>query len=131
MYPIDLLPNFGVDGGPDPQAGIGPIKTPAGPYWAVRGTFNPATKYPFTTRCSFKPPLGNKEGDVAYQLDPTWILVGETYLQDQSGNTCRGNVSADSGVDIGGRLDVPGIGVPEIDKIYKAMAKLLSELIVE
>ena len=68
---------------------------------------------------------------MAYQLDPTWILVGETYLQDQSGNTCRGNVSADSGVDIGGRLDVPGIGVPEIDKIYKAMAKLLSELIVE
>lgn len=131
LYPIDLLPNFGVKDGPDPKAGIGPIKTPAGPYWAVRGTLNPATKFPFTTRCSIKPPLGNKEGDVAYQLDPKWILMGETYLQDQNGNTCRGIVSADNGVDIGGRLDVPGKAVPEIDKVYKAASKLLSELIVE
>ena len=130
LYPIDLLPNFRLEE-PDPNAGIGPIKTLAGPFWAVRGTLNPATKFPYTTRCSIKPPLGNKPGDVAYQLDPKWILVGETYLQDQNGNTCRGVVVADNGADIGGRLDVPGIAVPEIDKVYRAASKLLSELIVE
>ena len=89
------------------------------------------TKRPFVAFCSIKPPAGNKESDVAYQRDPKWLIQGETYLKDQNGNTCRGSVGADSGVDIGGRLDVPGNAVPEIDKVYKAAANLLSNLIVE
>jgi hypothetical protein len=131
LYPLDLLPNWAVDGGPDPQAGIGPIKSKPTAYWAVRGVLDPRTKRPYTTFCSIKPPAGNKESDVAYQLNPKWLLQGETYIEDQNGNTCRGGVSADNGAYIDARLDVPGKAVPEIDKVYKAAANLLSKLIVE
>jgi hypothetical protein len=131
LYPLDLLPNFAIDGAPDPQAGAGPIKSKPTVYWAVQGLVHPRTKRPYVTFCSIKPPAGNKESDVAYQRDPKWLIQGETYLKDQNGNTCRGGVSADNGGYAGGMIDVPGKAVPEIDKVYKAAANLLSKLIVE
>jgi hypothetical protein len=130
LYPLDLLPNWQIKGVPDPQAGVGQLKISPS-RWAIRGVLHPKTKRPYTTYCSIKPPPGNKESDVAYQRDPQWLTQGETYLKDQNGNTCRGSVSADNGIAIGAMLDVPGKAVPEIDKVYKAAANLLSKLIVE
>jgi hypothetical protein len=134
LYPLDLLPNWAVDGGPDPQAGIGPIKSRPTTYWAVRGVLNPRTKRPYTTFCSMNSPPGwdgkDHRPEATKELDPVW-LVQATSPKDQNGNTCRGGVSADNGAYIGAMIDVPGKAVPEIDKVYKAAAKLLSELIVE
>jgi hypothetical protein len=134
LYPLDLLPNWGLKGSPDPQAGVGPIKSKPSPYWAVRGVLSPHTKRPYTTFCSMNPPpeWDGKDfrEEVMKTLDPIW-LVQATSPKGQNGNTCRGSVAADNGAAIGARLDVPGNAVPEIDKVYKASAKLLSELIVE
>ena len=134
LYPLDLLPNWAVDGGPDPQAGIGPIKSKPTTYWAVRGVLDPRTKRPYTTFCSMNsPPEWDGKDfrpEVTKELDPIW-LVQATIFKTRNGNTCRGSVSADNGIAIGAMLDVPGNAVPEIDKVYKASANLLSKLIVE
>jgi hypothetical protein len=130
LYPIDLLPNFGLDK-PDPQAGIGPISPTSFAYWAVRGTKQPDTKQPYTTFCSIRPPPNSLENDVTYQRDVKWLIQGETYLKESIGNTCRGHVSADNGKRMGAMIDVPGMAVKDIDKIYQAASKYLSDLTVE
>jgi hypothetical protein len=134
LYPIDLLPNWAVKDGPDPQAGIGPIKSMPTTYWAVRGVLSPKTKRPYTTFCDMNSPPDwdgkDHRPEATKALDPIW-LIQATAPKTQNGNTCRGSVSADNGAAIGARLDVPGNAIPEIDKVYKAAAKLLSELIVE
>lgn len=134
LYPLDLLPNFGLKGSPDPQAGIGPIKSLPSPYWAVRGVNSPHTKRPYTTFCSMNPPFEWDGKDFREEVmktrDPAWLIQATSPVA-QNGNTCRGSVAADNGAAIGARLDVPGKAVPEIDKVYKASANLLSKLIVE
>lgn len=134
LYPLDLLPNWAVKGGPDPQAGIGTLKhSPA--VWAVRGTVGPYDGKPFTTTCSMKSPPDwdgkDYRPEVTKELDPKWLIQAETYMQNLSFNTCRGGVSADNGKGIGGMIDVAGAAVPDIDKIYKLVSKWLSELVVE
>lgn len=128
-YPIDLLPNFGLDQ-PDPSAGVGPILSKPTVYWAVRGTKRPDTRMPFTTFCSIRPPPGNAQNDVAYQTNAIWLVQGETYSQHNTGNTCRGGVSA-SNDKLGAMIDVPGAVLPDIDKIYQAVSLKLTELTVE
>lgn len=130
LYPIDLLPNFGLDM-PDQNAGVGPIKSKPTAYWAIRGSKNPLTKQPYVTFCSISPPPNNPENDVAYQRDVKWLVQGKTYLKESIGNTCRGGVSADNEKPIGARIDVPGAGVADIDKIYQAVSKYLSDLTVD
>jgi hypothetical protein len=133
-YPLNLLPNMGVEGGPDPQAGIGTLKhSPA--IWAVRGTVDPYNGKPFTTGCSMKPPPDwdgkDHRPEATKALDPQWLIQAETYIKDLSFNTCRGGVSADNGKGIDGMIDVAGAAVPDIDKIYKLVSKWLSDLVVE
>lgn len=134
LYPLDLLPNFAIDGAPDPQAGVGPIKSKPTVYWAVQGLVHPRTKRPYVTFCSMNPPPTWDGKDFREEVmktrDPVW-LVQATTSNAQNGNTCRGGVSADNGGYAGGMIDVPGKAVPEIDKVYKAAANLLSKLIVE
>ena len=135
LYPLDLLPNFGIDGGPDPQAGIGPIKSKPTTYWGVRGSYDFKTKRQNTTFCSMhRPP--NWDGkdhspQATKELDPAWLIQAPTSIDHTIGNTCRGSVGADSGAEIGAMIDVPGKAVPEIDKVYKAAAQYLSNLVVE
>lgn len=130
LYPIDLLPSFRL-GKPDPQAGIDPIKDLDQVYWAIRGTKSPTTGRPSVTRCDIQPPPRNPAKDVSYQGNPVWLIQGETYTQYSIGNTCRGGVSADNGKPLGARVDVPGMAVKDIDKIYRAVARHLSDLTVE
>ena len=129
-YPIDLLPNFGLDA-PDPNAGVGPVKSKPKAYWAVRGTKDPMDGKPYTTFCSIKPPPSSPENDHSYDRNVAWLVQGETYLKEYIGNTCRGGVGADNGKPIGGRIDVPGVAVADIDKIYQAVSKYLSDLTVD
>lgn len=128
-YPIDLLPNFGLDQ-PDPNAGVGPILSKPTVYWAVRGTKSWRDGLPFTTFCGIHPPPGNAENDVAYQRDPKWLVQGQTSIEKVVGNTCRGGVSATNGK-LGAMIDVPGAALPDIDKIYQAVSLKLTELTVE
>lgn len=128
-YPIDLLPNFGLDR-PDPNAGVGKIQSRPSVYWAVRGTKRPDTGMPFTTFCSIRPPPNNAQNDVAYQTDARWLVQGETYSQDTIGNTCRGGVSATNNK-LGATIDVPGAALRDIDKIYQAVSLKLTELTVQ
>lgn len=130
LYPIDLLPNFRLDK-PNSQAGIGPIKDLDSVVWAVHGSKSPRTGRPSVTRCEIQPPPGNHEKDVSYQGSPTWLIQGETYTKYSIGNTCRGGVSADNGKPLSARVDVPGMAVKDIDKIYRAVAQHLSDLTVE
>lgn len=134
LYPLDLLPNFGLDA-PDPNAGIGPIKTKPTVYWAVRGTKNAASGFPNTTFCSMKSPPERYKNDYSLEAtkarDIAWLIQAKTYEEDMVGNTCRGYVSADNGKSIAAMVDVPGVLVKDIDKIYKALARHLSELTVE
>lgn len=133
LYPLDLLPNWAVDGGPDPQAGVGIIKR-SPPTWAVRGTVNPNGKKPFTTQCSMKPPPEWDGKDyrpaATKELDPAWLIQAAT-SKSLNFNTCRGGVSADNGAFIGATIDVPGAAVPDIDKIYKLVGQWLAQIIVE
>ena len=135
LYPLDLLPNFGIDGGPDPQAGIGPIKSKPTTYWGVRGSYSPRTKRQNTTFCSMHSPPNWDGKDHSPQatkaLDPVWLVQAPTSIDHAFGNTCRGSVGADSGAEFGAMIDVPGKAVPEIDKVYKAAAQYLSNLVVE
>lgn len=130
LYPIDLLPNFRLNQ-PDPKAGIGPIKDLDGVYWAIRGTKSPITGRPYMTRCDIQPPRNNPAKDISYQGNPAWLMQGETYTNYSVGNTCRGGVSASNGKPLGARVDVPGMAVKDIDKIYRAVAQHLSDLTVE
>jgi hypothetical protein len=126
-YPIDLLPNFGLDQ-PDPQAGIGPVGSA---YWAVRGTKHPKTGQPFVNNyCSMKPPPGWDRMDHAFEHDVMYLVQAETYAR-RVGNTCRGAVHADNGRPLGARVDVPGAALADIDKIYRAISKRLSIYTVE
>jgi hypothetical protein len=127
LYPIDLLPNWGRRDGPDPQAGTAPIQEIA--YWAVRGVLDVRGR-PFTTSCAIRPPPGNPLNDFRYQRDPVWLVQGET-VPGVHGNTCRGGVRASNGTSAGAWIDVPGDGLPDIDKIYKYASEWLSTLIVE
>lgn len=130
LYPIDLLPNFRLKQ-PDPQAGSGAIKDLDGVYWAIRGTKAPITGRPYMTRCDIKPPPANPAKDVSYQGNPAWLIQGETYTNISVGNTCRGGLSASNGKRLGAYVDVPGMAVKDIDKIYRAVAQHLSDLTVE
>jgi hypothetical protein len=134
LYPLDLLPNWGLKDGPDPQAGIGQLKN-SPPTWAVRGTLYKPTGRPELTRCSMNSPPGwdgkDHKPEVTKELDPVWLLQATTPT-GEIGNTCRGYLGDDkTGYLIGAMIDVPGNAVPDIDKIYKTAAHLLSELIVE
>lgn len=130
QYPIDLLPNFGLDV-PNPNAGISPVKSKPTTYWAVRGSREFATGRPFVTFCSIKPPAGAAVGDVSYERDIAWLIQGETSTNLYIGNSCRGGISADNGKPIVARIDVPGMALADIDKIYKAASKRLSDMTVE
>lgn len=134
LYPIDLLPNFGLDFA-DPEAGIGQVKSRPSPYWAVRGTARRDGGNPYTTFCSMKSPSEwdgkDYSAGATKELDISWLIEARTYDETTVGNTCRGNVSADNGKSIGGMLDVPGAALKDIDKIYKAVANYLSEMTVE
>ncbi|MBF9266055.1 hypothetical protein [Paracidovorax cattleyae] len=133
MYPIDLLPNFGLKE-PGPEAGKGSVKS-SPPYWAVRGTHRPGTGWPFTTFCSMRSPDGwdgkDYSPEATKEQDPEWLVRARTFENITVGNTCRGKVSADNGKSIGAMVDVPGAAVKDIDKIYKAVAAYLSEMTVE
>lgn len=128
-YPIDLLPNFGLDQ-PDPNAGVGPILSKPTVYWAVRGTKRPDTGMPHSTFCGIRQPPGNAENDVAYQRDPKWLVQGETHSHYTVGNTCRGGVSSTNGK-VNAMIDVPGAALPDIDKIYQAVSLKLTEVTVD
>ena len=130
LYPIDLLPNFGLEK-PSPQANIDPIKDLDQVYWAIRGSKSLRTGEPYTTRCDIQPPPGNPAKDVSYQGNPAWLIQGETYTKYSIGNTCRGGVNAGNGKRLGAYVDVPGMAVKDIDKIYRAVAQHLSDLTVE
>lgn len=135
MYPIDLLPNFGLKE-PDLEAGKGSVKS-SPPYWAVRGTHRSGsgTGWPFTTFCSMRSPDGwdgkDHSPEATKEQDPKWLVRARTFENTTVGNTCRGKVSADNGKSIGAMVDVPGAAVKDIDKIYKAVAAYLSEMTVE
>jgi hypothetical protein len=130
LYPIDLLPNFGLEK-PNLQPNIEPIKNLDQVYWAVRGSKSPRTGRPSVTRCDIQPPPGNPAKDVSYQGNPAWLIQGESYTKYSIGNTCRGGVNADNGKRLGAYVDVPGMVVKDIDKVYRAVAQHLSDLTVE
>jgi len=132
-YPIDLLPNFGLDV-PDPQAGVGPVKSKPTVYWAVRGSQGPNTP-PYTTFCSMKSPPDwdgkNYSPEATKEKDVSWLIQAETSETHTIGNTCRGYVSAGNGKPVSAMIDVPGSALKDIDKIYKAASQKLSELTVD
>ncbi|GKT21583.1 hypothetical protein [Acidovorax sp. SUPP3334] len=134
IYPIDLLPNFGLDVA-DPEAGVGSIKSRPSPYWAVRGTARIDGGSPYTTFCSMKSPPGwdgkNYSPEATKERDVAWLIQAKTYEESILGNTCRGSVSADNGKRVGAMIDVPGAALKDIDKIYKAVAAYLSEMTAE
>lgn len=134
IYPIDLLPNFGLKE-PDPEAGKMAIRSSPSPYWAVRGTSRPGTGRPFTTFCSMRSPdeWDGKDysSEATKERDPVWLVQAKTFEDRKDGNTCRGHVAADNGKSIGAMVDVPGVAVKDIDKIYKAVAAYLSSMTVE
>ncbi|MRD47238.1 hypothetical protein [Caenimonas koreensis] len=133
-YPIDLLPNFGLDA-PDPQAGVGTVKSAPSPYWAIRGTTAVRSKRPYSTSCSVKPPPdwdGKDFSDKATRArDVAWLVQAEAGAYVDIGNTCRGFASADNGKLITAKIDVPGMAISDIDKIYLAAARRLSEVTVD
>lgn len=133
-YPIDLLPNFGLDT-PDPRAGFGPITTKPTVYWAVRGVLDPLTQRPDTTYCSMKRPPNwdgkDNSPEATKARDIAWLIQAETHTIDYIGNTCRGHTSADNGKPIVAMVDVPGMALGDIDKIYRAVSKRLSEMTVD
>lgn len=132
-YPIDLLPNFGLDQ-PDPNAGVGPILSKPTVYWAVRGTQSKRNGTPEVTRCSMRSPPNWDGKDYSpgatKERDPGWLIQAKTYAETTVGNTCRGYVSASNGK-LAAMIDVPGAGLPEIDKIYQAVSQKLTDLTVE
>lgn len=132
-YPIDLLPNLGLDQ-PDPHAGKGPILTKPTVYWAVRGSTSAYTGKPFITYCSMKSPADwdgkNFTPEATKERDPSWLVQADTYTEDTTRNTCRGGVSATNGK-LGAMIDVPGAAVADIDKIYQAVSQKLTDLTVE
>jgi hypothetical protein len=129
-YPIDLLPNFGLDK-PDAQAGIGPIKTMPTSYWAVRGTKNPHSGHPYVNNyCSMNSPPNWDGKDFTFARDVRYLVQAST-TPSRIGNTCRGGVWADNGKPIGARVDIPGLALPDIDKIYQAISQRLSQFTVE
>ncbi|WP_208943523.1 hypothetical protein [Paracidovorax avenae] len=134
LYPIDLLPNFALES-PDPEAGIGRIKSKPKAYWAVRGTLNSLTRNPYLTFCSMKSPPERDprdySEDATKERDPSWLIQAMTYEEDFVGNTCRGYVSASNGQPIAAMIDVPGAAVKDIDRIYTAMAEKISAMTVE
>ncbi|GKT21584.1 hypothetical protein [Acidovorax sp. SUPP3334] len=134
LYPIDLLPNFGLDV-PDPEAGVGKIKSKPTVYWAIRGTMDKLSGTPYTTFCSLRSPPERDPKDYTDEAtkarDPSWLVQAKTYESDTVGNTCRGYVGADNGKFISAMIDVPGAAVKDIDKIYDELAKKLSEMTVD
>jgi hypothetical protein len=128
LYPIDLLPNWGRRERPDPQSGSPSIFREF-PVWAIRGISDPRGR-PYLTLCGIKPPPGTASNDVRFERDPAWLVQGETH-PGTIGNTCRGGVSASNGTAAGAMIDVPGDGLPDIDKIYRYASERLSTLIVE
>lgn len=134
LYPIDLLPNFSLEN-PDPEAGVGRIKSKPTVYWAVRGSVDKLNGNPYVTFCGMKSPDGwdgkDYSPEATKERDPQWLVQARTFENTTVGNTCRGYVTADNGSPIAAMVDVPGAAVKDIDKVYKAMAANLSKIIVE
>ncbi|MCE4558169.1 hypothetical protein LXT13_27680 [Pelomonas sp. P8] len=118
-YPIDLLPNFGLKQ-PTPI----PLKTPLESfdhiYWAVR---NPAHELPDIVRCDLQLP---KDAPLFPE-----VLIAAAAVNVDIGNTCRGSLQADNGMPLFAIVDVPGGALKDIDRIYAAVAKRLSNLAIE
>lgn len=127
LYPIDLLPNFGRDA-PVDDAAIKPLKDTDSIYWKVRGGPMGAVSI---TRCEIKPRQDATKSDRSSLTDPSWLIRGETEVRETLGNTCRGYVAADNNKPLGARIDVPGAALKDIDKIYVAVARHISEWTID
>lgn len=123
LYPIDLLPNWGLDkpGGKR----VGGIDSH---YWAVRGTKSPESGKPYINMyCEmvYEPMEMYSHRELAKELERAIKPAG-----GKGQNTCRGSISASSGK-ISAMIDTPSTLVPEMDKVFNAVSLKLSDIVIE
>jgi hypothetical protein len=116
-YPIEFYPKTGWSAPDNPSSGG--IRRPT---WGIRGTMDPETWRPFLTGCDILPRDPQK---------PDSVVDGD-FPSSNANAKCSGSIRIAKGrSDVYARVDVPAKGVPNINRIYRAVSELIVPLIQE
>lgn len=131
-YPIDLLPYYFTKTPTEPVDSK-KLTFDGGQHWAVPGSLEPATSQPYVVYCTLNLPPRVVDAKATESLESLFqrLIRSNAPEKENIGNTCRGRIQADNGKSIFARIDIPGNSVADIDKIFQATSKHLSELIVD
>jgi hypothetical protein len=116
-YPIEFYPRTAWSTPDNPKS-----DPPRYPLWGVKGTMDSQTRRPFLTSCQIVPVDSSK---------PESIVDGDFPATNADAKCVGGFSVRDGRANVSVRVEIPAIGVPHIDRIYRALSELITPLIQE